>query len=45
MAKASHLIREIEDRLLPCYLKKALISFDIVKTDFFIRTGNFVRGT
>lgn len=45
MAKASHLIREIEERLLSCYRKKALLSFDIVKTDFFIRTGNFVRGT
>ena len=45
MVKASHLIREIEERLLSCYLKKALLSFDIVKTDFFIRTGNFVRGT
>ncbi|CAH3157225.1 unnamed protein product [Porites evermanni] len=44
MAKASHLIREIEERLLSFYLKKALLSFDIVKTDFFIRTGNFVRG-
>ena len=45
MAKASHLITEIEDGLLSFYLKKALLSFDILKTDFFIRTKNFDQGT
>ncbi|CAH3199098.1 unnamed protein product, partial [Porites evermanni] len=44
VAKASHLITEIEEGLLSCYLKKALLSFDIVKTDFFIRTKNFDQG-
>ena len=44
MAKALQLIKEIEGRLLVLYSKKALLSFDIVKTDYFIREKNFVQG-
>ncbi|XP_068757190.1 uncharacterized protein [Montipora capricornis] len=44
MAKALQLIKEIEERLLVFYSKKALLSFDIVKTDYFIRERNFVQG-
>jgi len=44
MEKAFTLIREIEDGLLVFYPKKPLLSFDIVKTDYYIRRGNFEQG-
>ena len=44
MAKAFQLIREIEESLLEFYPKKPLLSFDIVKTDYYIRRGNFKQG-
>ncbi|XP_078360542.1 uncharacterized protein LOC144644867 [Oculina patagonica] len=44
MTKAYQLIEEIEENLLVHYPKKPLLSFDIVKTDYFIRRGNFERG-
>lgn len=44
MTRAHHLIEEIENRLLVFYPKKPLLSFDIVKTDYFIRRGNYMEG-
>lgn len=44
MLKALQLIEEIEQSLLVFYPKKPLLSFDIVKTDYFIRRGNFGQG-
>ena len=44
MAKAFQLIEEIERDLLMFYPKKPLLSFDIVKTDYHIRQGNFELG-
>ena len=44
MTKACQLIEEIEQNLLVHYPKKPLLSFDIVKTDYFIRRGNFEQG-
>ena len=44
MAKAFRLIEEVERDLLMFYPKKQLLSFDIVKTDYHIRRGNFEQG-
>ena len=44
MAKAQQLIREIETRHLVYYQSKPRMSFDIVKTDYFIRRGNYAQG-
>lgn len=44
MAKAQQLIREIETHHLVFYQSKPRMSFDIVKTDYFIRKGNYAQG-
>lgn len=44
MTKAGQLINEIEKNLLIHYPSKPLLTFDIVKTDYFIRRGNYERG-
>lgn len=44
MAKAWQLIQEIETDLLKDYQSKQRMSFDIIKTDYFIRRGNYVQG-
>lgn len=44
MAKAQQLIREIETHHLVYYQSKPRMSFDIVKTDYFIRRGNYAQG-
>lgn len=44
MTKAGQLINEIEENLLIHYPNKPLLTFDIVKTDYFIRKGNYERG-
>lgn len=44
MAKAFQLIWEIETSLLMFYPKKPLMSFHIVKTDYYIRRGSLELG-
>ena len=44
MTKAGQLIEEIEKNLLIHYPSKPLLTFDIVKTDYFIRRGNYEQG-
>lgn len=44
MTKAGQLIEEIESNLLTHYPSKPLLTFDIVKTDYFIRRRNYEQG-
>lgn len=44
MTKAGQLIEEIENKLLTHYPSKPLLTFDIVKTDYFIRRRNYEQG-
>jgi len=44
MTKAGQLIEEIEKNLIIHYPSKPLLTFDIVKTDYFIRRGNYEQG-
>ena len=44
MAKAFQMIKKIEESLLEFYPKKPLLSFDIVKTGYYIRRGDFEKG-